>query len=191
MARNRHKAVAIAIPVLLVMVAGSIAAAVTAGAGKPPVALGGRTGPGAVATPSTSAAGTGNGAGTTTAAEQAILAKDGKWLTGPAGKLLGTVNADLGRLTKAQLAREHNAAKSAGARLAVAAKAALGGPMPPVDAALYRVALTDLGKAGTNAAAGDFAAAKSPQTAGTAVLAMVIAATDPVAPPAPVNNTDG
>jgi hypothetical protein len=182
MARNRRKAAAIAIPVLLVMVAGGTAAALTAGAGKPPVALGTRTRTGT---------GTRTGAGTTTAAEQAILAKDGKWLTGPAGKLLSTVNADLGRLTKAQLAGEHNAAKSAGTRLAVAAKAALGGPMPPVDAALYRVALTDLGKAGTNAAAGNFTAAKSPQTAGTAVLAMVTAATDPVAPPAPVNNTDG
>ena len=54
-----------------------------------------------------------------------------RWLAGPAGKLLSSVSADLGRLTVAERAANPGPARQAGLRLSADAKAALLGPAPP------------------------------------------------------------
>lgn len=91
--------------------------------------------------------------------ETAPLTKGAKWLTGPAGKLLTAVNADIGRLSIAERAGKQGAAKIAGTQLATDAEAALDGPMPPVDAKVYQSALEDFVRAGTSTASGDFSQA--------------------------------
>jgi hypothetical protein len=100
--------------------------------------------------------GTGGGktAGRPSAPVLPAVTQGAKWMTGPAGKLLAAVNVDLGKLSAALRAGQHNAAKNAGALLAADAQTALGGPMPPVDAAIYRTGLNDLGKAGTQISRG-------------------------------------
>ena len=69
------------------------------------------------------------------------------WLNGPAGRLLDTVTADVGRISADQRAGSSAAARRDGRRLASDAVAALRGPMPPLDASLYRSALRDFQQA--------------------------------------------
>ena len=73
-----------------------------------------------------------------------------RWLTGPAGRLLTALDADVGRLSGALRAGQHGAAGRAGARLAADARAALEGPAPPADAGIYRSALRDFERAGND-----------------------------------------
>src|SRR5579859_2820259 len=82
-----------------------------------------------------------------------------RWLGGPAGHLLRTVNADLGRLATAERSGQPGPARQAGLRLSADAKAALLGPAPPLAGRLYRAALTELERAGRSAAAGRLRAA--------------------------------
>ena len=108
--------------------------------------------------------------------ETAAVTKGAKWLTGPPGKLLAAVNADVGRLSAAERAGHLGAAKIAGTQLAANAKAALDGPMPPVDATVYRSALKDFVTAGTSAADGDFSKATRLSNVGITGITEVTAA---------------
>ena len=85
---------------------------------------------------------------------QPAATKGEKWLTGPAGKLLSTVNTDVGKISADQRAGMGSAEKAVGALLAADAKAALDGPMPPVRAAVYRTALEDFEQIGDDAVSG-------------------------------------
>jgi hypothetical protein len=100
----------------------------------------------------------GNPVGSKAASAQAAttVTKGSKWLARSDAKSLNAVNVDLGRVMAAEHADDHGAAKAAGARLAADAGSALGETMPPVDAAAYRSALTDLQQAGMLAARGQF-----------------------------------
>ena len=109
------------------------------------------------------------------------VTKGAKWMTGSAGKLLAAVNIDLGKLSAAQRARQHDAAKSAGAQLAADVKVALGGPMPPVDATIYRAGLNDLGKAGTQISSGNSSRSGALLAAANADITKVTAAANPPA----------
>ena len=80
-----------------------------------------------------------------------------RWLTGPAGKLLTALDADVGRLGAALRAGQSGAAGRAGARLAADARAALDGPAPPADAGIYRSALEILNGPVTISPAGNSA----------------------------------
>ena len=125
---------------------------------------------------------------------QAAVTKGEKWVTGRADKLLAAVNADLGRLSAAERAGHDAAARAAGARLAADARAALAGPMPPVQATAYRSALNDLRQAGTDIAGGNFGKAGRLLATGTVILPQVTAAVNlpaPANPPAPVNDPNG
>ena len=85
------------------------------------------------------------------------VTKGSDWLSGSEAKNLTTVNADLGRvMAEEQKGSRSAAAKAAGARLAADAAAALHGPMPPVDAAGYRLAMQRLTAAGSAASNGKF-----------------------------------
>jgi hypothetical protein len=159
--------------VLIAAIAGSVAAAVH--------------GAGAHATGETTS-------GATTPAPEVSVVAANRWLTGPADKLLGSVSTDAANVSKALRSGESGRAAVAGRQLAAVAKTALDGPMPPVDAPLYRSALTDLGKAGTDAAAGRLGAVGPLLTAGTTEITKVTAAADlvaPVNPPAPVLDPNG
>jgi hypothetical protein len=95
------------------------------------------------------------------AAPAAPLAATGgaRWLTGRAGKILTALNADIGRLSAAQRTGDHQAASTAATRLAADARAALAGPPPPSDASVYRSALRDFERAGTDIASRKYVAA--------------------------------
>jgi hypothetical protein len=121
---------------------------------------------------------------------QAPVTRGANWMTGSADKLLTAVNADQGKVTADQQAGRYSAAKSVGAQLTAAARAALDGPMPPADAVLYRSALKDFEQIGTDAASGSFSKASSLMTAANLSLMKVTEATDPSAPNAPENMTD-
>jgi hypothetical protein len=110
------------------------------------------------------------------------VTKGAHWMTGPAGKLLASVNIDLGKLSAAQRAGQRDVAKIAGARLAADVQTALAGPMPPVDAAIYRVGLTDLEKAGAQISSGSSNAAGALLAAGNGDVTEVTAAVNPPAP---------
>lgn len=128
----------------------------------------------------------GVGGGTTasrpSAAALPAVTKGAKWMTGPAGQLLAAVNIDLGRLSAAQRAGQAGAVRSAGARLAADVKAALGGPMPPADATVYRAGLNDVGKAGTQISSGNADPAGALLAAGNGDITKVTAAANPPAP---------
>jgi hypothetical protein len=100
----------------------------------------------------------------------------GRWLAGPAGRLLTAVDADLGRLSTARQAGQLATARLAGMRLSADARAALLGPAPPLAARLYRLALTELGRAGRRTAAGRFRAANLGLRAGQINLTRAVAA---------------
>jgi hypothetical protein len=119
---------------------------------------------------------------------QAAVTRGAKWVTGPADKLLTAVNADLGKVSEDQRAGNYSAAKRAGAQLAVAARAALDGPMPSVDAVVYRSALKDFQKIGTDTASGNVRKANSLLVAANLGIMRAVAAADS---PAPVNPPAG
>jgi hypothetical protein len=123
--------------------------------------------------------------GTVPILQTAAVTKGARWLDGSDGKALEAVNADLGRLSTAGRAGNRDAARIAGAQLAAAAKAALSGPMPPVDARGYQSALKDYERAGTYTARGDSRKAAPLLTAGTGEMTKVTAAQ--INPPAAVN----
>ncbi|MGD0245246.1 MAG: hypothetical protein ABSB59_33665 [Streptosporangiaceae bacterium] len=108
--------------------------------------------------------------------------KGAKWLTGPAGKLLAAVNIDLGKLGAAQRAGQPGVVKGVGVRLAADTKAALGGPMPPADATIYRVGLNNLRKAGAQISSGNSSPVGTLLAAGNGDIATVTAAANRVAP---------
>ena len=118
--------------------------------------------------------------GTTAARAQAAspVTKGSKWLDGSGTPMLTAVNADLGKVSAAEHAGSYAAASAAGARLAADATVALRGPMPPVDAKVYRSALKDLKAAGSYEAGGDFRKAAWLLAAGQAGLMKVTAAAD-------------
>jgi hypothetical protein len=119
--------------------------------------------------------------------ETAAVTKGAKWLTGPSGKLLVAVDADIGRLSTAERAGKHGTAKIVGTQLATDARAALDGPMPPVDAKVYQSALEDFVRAGTFAADGNFSKVAHPLNVGLIGITEVTAAADK--PPAQKGRT--
>jgi hypothetical protein len=123
------------------------------------------------------AGGTGGGAGATPAT--AVVTSGDKWLTGPAGQLLRAVSADLGRLSTAERAGKPGAARIAGTHLAADAKTALTGPIPPVDAQIYRSALKDFKTASMYAMSGKFRKANILLNAGDSDIAKVTSALNP------------
>lgn len=122
--------------------------------------------------------------GTTSPPQVAAVTRGARWLSGPAGQLLKAVNADLGRLSTGERSGKPGIAKTAGTRLAMDAKAALNGPLPPVDAKIYRSALKDLERAGTYAANGVFSKSNTLLNAGDSDITKV---TSSVNPPATAN----
>ena len=118
--------------------------------------------------------------GTAAARVQAAstVTRGSKWLAGSGARLLTAVNADLGKVSAAEHAGSQAAARAAGARLAADAAVALRGPMPPVDAKVYRSALKDLKAAGSYEAGGDFREAARLLAAGQAGIMKVTAAAD-------------
>jgi hypothetical protein len=98
-----------------------------------------------------------------------------RWLSGPAGRLLSSVSADLGRLTVAERAANRGTVRLAGLRLSADAKAALLGPAPPRSARLYRSALTELERAGRSAATGRLRAAAASLQTGESIFTKVTA----------------
>src|SRR5271166_5548990 len=118
--------------------------------------------------------------GTVAARAQAAktVTKGSKWLTGSDAQLLTAVNVDLGKISIERHAGNNAAARAAEARLAADASAALAGPMPPVDARLYRSALKDLQAAGSDEARGQFTKAARLLAKGRADIMKVTAAED-------------
>jgi hypothetical protein len=115
----------------------------------------------------------------TAPAPQPVTVTDGaKWLSGRAGKLLATVNSDLGTLSTAERAGHNSAAKVAGRQLAADARAAARGPMPPVAAKAYRSALAELQRAGAYAANGNPSKVTQLLEVGGLHIAKVAAAVD-------------
>ncbi|HUJ05313.1 MAG TPA: hypothetical protein VLX31_04280, partial [Streptosporangiaceae bacterium] len=122
------------------------------------------------AAPRSSPTGTRSAAPATTSGE--------RWLTGPAGRLIGAINADLGHLTAAKRARNHAAVRRAAALLAAAARAALRGPMPRRQARAYVSALRDFARAGAEIAAGHLGPAAALLASANAGITQVTAAAD-------------
>jgi hypothetical protein len=109
-----------------------------------------------------------------------------RWLGGPAGHLLSTVNADLGRLAVAERSGRPGPARQAGLRLSTDAKAALLGPAPPLGRRLYRAALAELERAGRSAAAGRLRVADASLRAGESTITKATAvANSPASPGLP------
>jgi hypothetical protein len=110
---------------------------------------------------------------------EAASTQGAKWLTGRAGRLLQAVNSGVGRLSAAERpGSPPAAAEAAGVKLAAAARAALRGPMPPVEKKLYRSALNDLRKAGSYAARGEFGKSRNRLPSGEIGITKVTAAAD-------------
>ena len=204
---RKHKLLAVLIPAVLVVLAGGIAVASSGGGGKGPAASSG-AGTGIVASSgaakgdgaqvggaiSGSSRGVGKpdsvGGKAVHAALQAPVTRGAKWVTGRGGKLLDAVTADMGKVSGDERTGKKSAAKSAGAKLAAAAGAALNGPMPPVDARIYRSALKDFEQIGTDAARGKFRAASSllaPASLGIVQVTAAVNQPAPVNPRAPVS----
>jgi hypothetical protein len=176
---RKRKLLALLIPAaLLVVLVASVAAVVSSGGG------GGGNTRASVKEKITSA----HARRAIVAPTQAAVTRGAKWVTGPANKLLTAVNTDLGNVSEDQRAGNYSAAKGAGTQLAAAARAALDGPMPPADAAVYRSALKDFQKIGTDTASGNFRAANSLVVAANLGIMRVASAADP---PAPVNQSAG
>jgi len=116
--------------------------------------------------------------GTDSAPQAAAVTTGARWLTGPAGRLLRAVNADVGRLSTGERAGRRDVARVAGTHLAADTQAALSGPMPPADAKMYRSALKDLERAGTSAVSGKFDNANTFLNAGDSDITKVTAAVD-------------
>jgi hypothetical protein len=136
-----------------------------------------------------SGTGSGKGSARTTgvghqvhAPEQPAVTKGEKWIVGPAGKLLTAVNTDVGKISAAQRAGDESAAKNLGPLLSADAKAALDGPMPPVRAAVYRVALEDFEQIGQDTTSGNFSKTSSLLTAANVDIMSVTTAANQTAP---------
>jgi hypothetical protein len=112
------------------------------------------------------------------AGELAATTKGSGWFAGSGGKRLDAVNADVGTLNKAAAAGNHAAVRTAGAELAHAARAALNGKMPPVDAGTYAAALDGFERAGNDAVLGAVAAALSAENVSELYIAKVTSALD-------------
>jgi hypothetical protein len=112
------------------------------------------------------------------AGELAASTKGSGWFAGSGGKRLDAVNADVGTLNKAAAAGNHAAVRTAGAELAHAARAALNGKMPPVDAGTYAAALDGFERAGNDAVLGAVAAALSAENVSELYIAKVTSALD-------------
>ena len=200
-----HKLLAMLVPVLVIALAVGAAMASSGGGNARPAAAGSGGGTDSVAAST--------GAGTSSAVKgsgsshrggspavvgkqvhvptQPAATKGEKWLTGPAGKLLSTVNTDVGKISADQRAGMGSAEKSLGALLAADAKAALDGPMPPVRAVVYRTALEDFEQIGEYAVSGNFSKSDSLLTTANLDLMSVTTAANTTAPvnsPAQVND---
>ena len=195
-----HKLLAMLIPVLVIALAAGATLASSGGGNAGPAAAGNGGGTDSVAA--------GTGAGTSSAVKgsgtshrggsPAVVGKQlhvptqpaattgEKWLTGPAGKLLSTVNTDVGKISADQRAGMGSAEKRLGALLAADAKAALDGPMPPARAAVYRTALEDFEQIGKDAVSGNFGNSGSLLTTANLDLMSVTTAANTTAP---VNST--
>jgi len=127
--------------------------------------------------------------GTAAAGAQAAsdVTKGSKWLDSSSVRMLTAVNADIGKISTARPAANDAALKAPGAQLAADASAALAGPMPPVDAGLYRSALKDLKTAGSDDADGQYSEGARLLAKGRAGIMKVTAAADlPVKAKTPV-----
>jgi len=112
------------------------------------------------------------------AGELAARTKGSGWFAGSGGRRLDAVNADVGMLNKAAVAGNQTAVRRAGTELAQAARAALNGKMPPVDAGTYVAALDGFERAGNDAVAGAVAAAQSAENVSELYIAKVTSALD-------------
>ena len=112
------------------------------------------------------------------AGELAARTKGSGWFAGSGGRRLDAVSADVGALNKAAVAGNQAAMRRAGAELARAARAALNGKMPPVDAGVYVAALDGFERAGNDAALGAVAAAQSAENVSELYIAKVTSALD-------------
>jgi len=192
-----HKLLATLIPVLvIVLTVGAViassgggktaATAAVSGGGKATSAASSGAGKsGAVALSGSSRRGgntTGVGRPVHTEPTQPAVTKGEKWVTGPAGKLLSAVNADVGKISADQRAGKGSKAKALGARLTADARAALNGPMPPVDTAVYRVALEDFEQIGKDTASGGFSKTSSLLTTANLDIVRVTTAANLAAP---------
>jgi hypothetical protein len=164
----------------------SVAGSGTAGSG---TAGSGTIGSGAGKSGAAASSGSSHGGGSITgvgrpvhAPTQPAVTKGEKWVTGPAGKLLSAVNADVGKIGADQRAGKDRAAKDLGALLTADAKAALDGPMPPVDTAVYRTALEDFEQIGKDTASGNFSKTSSLLTTANLEIINVTTAANLAAP---------
>lgn len=192
------------IPVLVIVLVGGAAVASSGGGKAGTTAASSRGGTGSAAAGGgagrsgvvSSRSGHGGGSLTTDgrqvhAPAQPAVTKGEKWITGPAGELLGAVNTDVGKMSADQRAGNRSAAKDLGALLTADAKAALDGPMPPVRTAVYRAALEDFVQIGNDTASGNFGKTSSLlTTANLDIVSVTTAAnmTAPVASAAQVND---
>ena len=205
---RKHKLLAVLIPAVLVVLAGGIAVASSGGAKS--TAASTTSAGGAIASSGSAKGGGAQDRGASGSSPgvvgkpdsvsgkavhadppQAPATRGAKWLTGRAGKLLHAVNADMGKVSAYERSGKRSKAKSAGVQLAAAARAALDGPMPPVDARIYRSALEDFEQIGMDAARGNFRAASSLLTPASLGIVKVTAAVNmsaPVNPPARVSD---
>ena len=116
------------------------------------------------------------------APREAAVTRGGKWLTGPATRLLAAVNTDLGQLNTAERAGRHQAAQSAGGQLARDARAALSGPTPPGARQALHLRTERLGKGRSDAARGDFSKVARLLLVGNSEIAKVVATLNYPAP---------
>ena len=200
-----HKLLAMLLPVLVIALAVGATLASSGGGNAGSAAVGSAGGTDSVAASTgagTSSAAKGNGSSRRGGSPavvgkqvhvptQPATTKGEKWLTGPAGKLLSTVNTDVGKISADQRAGKGNAAKDLGASLTADAKAALDGPMPPARAAIYRAALEDFEQIGGDVVSGNFGKTSSLlTTANLDIMSVTTAAnvTAPVTSAAQVND---
>ena len=181
-----HKPLGTLMPVLVIVLAAGGAVACSGG-GTPGSGAG--TSAAANSTASSSSSANGHGGAKVTKASkpvdvpvQAAVTKGEKWLTGPAGQLLSTVNTDEGKISADQRAGKDSAAKSLGPLLTADARAALDGPMPPVRAAIYRTALEDFEQIGQDVVSGNFSKTTSLLTTANLDIMSVTTAANTVAP---------
>ena len=117
-----------------------------------------------------------------TAPVEAAVTGGAKWLVGPAGELLAAVNADVRQAQPSRAGGQAQRSPERWRALATDAKAALAGPMPPTRARIFRSALRDLARAGTQAARGDFTPVGRLLSTGITSISKVTAAADAPAP---------
>jgi hypothetical protein len=198
-----HKLLAILVPVLVIVLAAGAAIASTsggstasgqggAGANSGTVDIGSASSsPAPTTSGSSHKAGTADAGKPVTVATQPATTSGEKWVTGPASRLLGAVNTDVGKISADLQAGKDSAAQKLGALLTADAKAALDGPMPPVDSTVYRAALEDFEQVGTDTTSGDFSKTSPLLTTANVDVMSVTAAANlsaPANPPAQDND---